>query len=398
MGLTKRYMETIAEQGWQSPDTFVCADCLDNRFLRTEIEQAESNRLSCSYCASNHAVPISVILRPIGKTVKKYFREPSSAGVPRDDGDWIDLLTDIDDVLFALDLRCNDLLFRHIAGAFINTEFVECNGHWGNEQKSDRLIAHWEYFEETVKHKTRYFLREDNINSEFNPFMEFPNLTSFLRSIGAAAESLKLLSILPPQDIFYRARHMKNGDVLSKFEDLGPPPNNIATAGRMNPTGISYFYLANTQETALGEIVSRPPSNVTVGRFQLKREIIVLDLTSLPKLPSIFDLNQYETRHSILFLHEFGKRISASVIKDGRERLEYAPSQVVSEFFAQVFVSTEFEKGIDGMIYRSSVVPSGKNLVLFPSMDGSGWEDLCDLISRQPLAIRDWEQLFDLIS
>ena len=54
--------------------------------------------------------------------------------------------------------------------------------------------------------------------------------------------------------------------------------------------------------------------------------------------------------------------------KDGSEHIDYAPSQVVSEFFSHVFRTALGEK-IHGMVHPSAVHPGGKNVVLFPTRE-----------------------------
>ena len=81
----------------------------------------------------------------------------------------------------------------------------------------------------------------------------------------------------------------------------------------------------------------------------------------------MFDAARRRDREAILFLHSFANEISKPVTKDGREHIDYVPSQVMSEFFAQVYqLPGETPRHLDGIIYRSAVRPGGKNVVLFP--------------------------------
>lgn len=56
----------------------------------------------------------------------------------------------------------------------------------------------------------------------------------------------------------------------------------------------------------------------------------------------------------VQFLWQFVNEISKPVAHDGSEHIEYVPTQVVSEYFAQAF---QYAKGkrIDGLIYPSAV-------------------------------------------
>jgi len=86
--------------------------------------------------------------------------------------------------------------------------------------------------------------------------------------------------------------------------------------------------------------------------------------------------------------------ITQPVRKDGREHIGYVPSQVLCEWFAQVFHPTEQGGRLDGLIYPSAVAPGGRNLVLFPT--ARGYERGFDSVayrSATPLLLPDWPTL-----
>ncbi len=134
----------------------------------------------------------------------------------------------------------------------------------------------------------------------------------------------------------------------------------------MNPAGISYLYLAYELETALAEVMIRPPCDAAIAHFVSKRDLSILDLMNLPSKPSLFNSSCRSELEGILFLESFASEISKPVQKNGREHIEYVPSQVVAEYFAMLF-KDHHGKNLDGIAYRSSVRPSGRNLVLFPT-------------------------------
>ena len=77
------------------------------------------------------------------------------------------------------------------------------------------------------------------------------------------------------------------------------------------------------------------------------------------------------------FLYAFRDEISKTVAHDGSEHVEYVPTQVVSEYFAQAFTFGAGEQ-VDGLVYPSAVEDGGKNLVVFPRR-GRGTSGLQDL-------------------
>jgi hypothetical protein len=79
----------------------------------------------------------------------------------------------------------------------------------------------------------------------------------------------------------------------------------------------------------------------------------------------LFDIANKKLREQALIVRAFVDAISTPVIKDGREHIDYVPSQVICEYLAQVFEPGEGSK-LGGLIYPSSVHDGGKNLVVFP--------------------------------
>ena len=67
------------------------------------------------------------------------------------------------------------------------------------------------------------------------------------------------------------------GLLKAPASEIGPPPTEYAGDGRMNARGISVFYGAFDQATCVAEI--RPPvgSYVAMGRFELVRDVRLLD-------------------------------------------------------------------------------------------------------------------------
>ena len=187
------------------------------------------------------------------------------------------------------------------------------------------------------------------------------------------------------------------GESFDTFRELGPPPNENAGAGRMNPAGIAYFYMARELGTAAGEVVVKPPARIAIGEFRTKEQLNLLDLTDLPEPPSVFDVEQYDRYQGTLFLRDFVQRISEPVAKDGMEHIEYVPSQVVCEFFAQVSDRSEESHGVDGIAYCSAVVPGGQNVILFPPEGRKRWEDLTELVGTGHVSMNDWSQVASLV-
>jgi hypothetical protein len=126
------------------------------------------------------------------------------------------------------------------------------------------------------------------------------------------------------------------------------------------------MYASEQIETALAE-TDKGPGNYAVGRFATTREILALDLTRLPRVPSIFeelsDTLEYDPRPRLIFLHNVAQDISRPIAHDDREHIEYVPTQAVTEYLRTV--TTIDGRQIEGVRYRSSRRRLGTSLVLF---------------------------------
>lgn len=244
----------------------------------------------------------------------------------------------------------------------------------------------WNNFVNIVKHNVRFFFQHPTVSNTTSWLEYTPQ--QMLLVIGKLVKQLKLLKKLPAGIDLFRVRERNAHDTWEpNAEQMGAPPADKASAGRMNPAGISYLYLAYERETALAEVLGRPPCVAAIAHFVSQRDLNILDLTSLPARPSIFDNTRRYEREGILFLENFANEISKPVQENGREHIEYVPSQVVSEYFA-LLLKSRHGKNLDGVAYRSSIRPNGCNLVLFPS-DRTLIRQFDQVIFRHA-----WEQTF----
>jgi RES domain-containing protein len=183
-----------------------------------------------------------------------------------------------------------------------------------------------------------------------------------------AEELAPLIGIVDAGTRVYRARHLSDVEIEAMDAGMmGAPPKENASAGRMNPAGIPYFYASYDAQTALLEIgepqVGKTPVAAT---FVVNRPLRVVNLTQLPREPSVFAIDLKDVREKARFLDGFVQSITHPIRKDGQEHIDYVPSQVVCEYLAQAFL-IEDGKPLDGLIFPSAVHPGGVNLVVFPT-------------------------------
>ncbi len=79
--------------------------------------------------------------------------------------------------------------------------------------------------------------------------------------------------------VFYRARKVTTPDVL-KSDDFLAPPIGLSQEGRFNHSGQSYFYIADSKETAIYEVIYNDnPTLLWLQQFNIKPISDILDLS-----------------------------------------------------------------------------------------------------------------------
>lgn len=295
------------------------------------------------------------------------WNEPTSEGIGyiSREGGWQAPLSETWEVLGGLEISESQDVLDALADAIDNEAWVERDFYWGSD--SQRLTWGWQSFKDYTKHHTRFFFlhrRDDGYDDgELTPGELLDRLAKIIRSklagqgvirtIGTA-ESLIRLRI---DDVPHHSA-----------EAIGTPPAEFATqSNRMSPAGIPMFYGAFDYKTAHAETYD-PQHHVgkviSIGTFQPVRPLVILDLANLPPMPSVFDPSGRPLIHSLRFLNAFAKDISSPIARDGKEHIEYVPTQIVTEYFRRVF-RLDDDIQLDGLAYRSSKNQGGVAFVLF---------------------------------
>ncbi|MEP0233898.1 MULTISPECIES: RES family NAD+ phosphorylase [Roseibium] len=232
-------------------------------------------------------------------------------------------------------------------------EIMPSDGAWHEE---------WQRFERNLKRETRFFSGAAQ---------------EYLKSIFGGVDTMKtakgrpvVIEAGPEQEIlgFYRGRVFYSDDKLEvamKRPDLelGPPPSELAPAGRMNAHGVSVFYGADSVLGAIAEV--RPPvaSRVLIGRFDLLRKVRLLDfqaLRSVTESGSIFDPYFADRLSRQRFLRSLKYKISRPVMPTD-EAFDYLATQAVVDFLAN-----GLETELDGVLFPSAQTgDKSVNVVMF---------------------------------
>lgn len=257
----------------------------------------------------------------------------------------------------------DELLLAHLSDALsVTPEWIKQD--WERGPLDEQLAFSWETFKNLVKHETRFFFAERSTAPD-----EFGSMTAsqLLGAVATVIQDIAEVWPAPCPRILYRARMSRSLAEASTFlhaSQIGPPPPTLAAANRMSPAGISMFYGSTNRETAIAEVGAHSSQSwVVTGEFTPAREIRLIDLTHLPAVPSIFDSERRPQFHAIRFLHRFVEDITLPVELDGREHIDYVPTQVFTEYLRYAFPAR-----VDGLMFPSSQGP-GSNVVVFYGPD-----------------------------
>ena len=353
---------------------FACGQCcFDEEDVKKFVAQNLRNDENCSYCNRPGAAPLGDVFRMVLDRAREEWCTPEESELPMEilkEGSWpgLDDYSDLADT--AEILGGNDDFVEHFNQYAREISFVWIK-HPYDTAYHEALSFGWEEFCRVVKYQRRFFFSDED--DPVNHPDKIP-LSRVLDEVCAAAEAANLYRVLPQGCIVHRVRA---GEHEESAKLLAPPPEEARFANRMSPAGIPLFYGSFDPETALAEVYDPGRSKwgdvFTVGNFELTEPVPILDLSNLPSVPSLFG-SRRETRGAVVFIHEFAKNIAARVEKDGREHIEYVPTQIFAEYLMTAGVKKDGPRKIGGIVFSSAVKEGGISCVLFPDVGAGWWE------------------------
>lgn len=169
---------------------------------------------------------------------------------------------------------------------------------------------------------------------------------------------------LPQGAVYYRGRTNKEKDKPFVDEkDLTAPKPQFATPGRVNTYGIPHLYLTDSPETVIYELRSVTGDQISIGEFEIDKDLDVLNFTKREDLYDLFASENYDSLFQAVqrqvLLTEISKDMSRPVRRYDDPNLDYLPTQLVCEYI-------RIKKQEDGIIFESSQKGAGRqNIVLF---------------------------------
>lgn len=248
----------------------------------------------------------------------------------------------------------DDLIYKMITSIchdkyIINPELFDYPIGLADLYEECELISHallksrtWEDFTDSLKTKNRFHSHHINL-------VLFEKFCTFIRKPYKKGS------------VFYRCRL---GDEYGFDKNMmSAPPSSLTIDGRANSRGVRCLYLADGIETTIHETRASEYDYITVGKFVLKEDIIVVDLKRINRIsPFIDELDTREyalnkdTLNKINF--ELGKTLRRS-----DSHLDYIPTQYISDFIRSIQYQGKPEYA--GIEYNSVMYNDGYNLAIF---------------------------------
>ncbi len=375
MSFIKRELERQMREGCTSLPGAVCAECFTDYAIKEFVDD-NATETECSYCHRSSDEPIAALMSEVQSFIsegiwREYDIPENTLPYDSSEGGW-QLVTPNDsyELFYELDIcsASSGNLYEDLADSFFDNQFV-VRDPLGVSQ-ADGLRYSWSTFCDHTKHETRFVFfkvpRRRAPKRGWDPDDDYSPPYEILPSLGEMVKHHDLIKSVPAGTTIIRARQHPAAESLTVARDLGSPPKERASQSRMSPAGIPMFYGAVDEITAFLEIfdpTAVDKNAVTVAWFSTTRPLNILDLTQLPRVPSIFDGVNYDERPSLIFLQCFRRDISEAIQRDGREHYEYVPTQIVAEYFRRVFKING--SPIDGLKFDSSREGSGVCYCLF---------------------------------
>ena len=216
------------------------------------------------------------------------------------------------------------------------------------EEQNKEIQSIWDKFKKDIIHNNRFFSGKDIVS-----------ILDKIRRIDEERNNDESLAVtLSPMNGCINLYRARIGNYINEEDnEMLNPPDKKTNAGRCNPKGISYLYLASNEDTAIQEVRPNLGDEVTVAEIKIA-PVDILGFDAMIKANDILIGRQLKTWDVEALINIINNDLS-KVVTVGDEN-EYAPYQFLAEYIKN--------RGF-GCFRFSSSIAKGTNYVLFDSCD-----------------------------
>jgi len=313
---------------------FCCTNCFTHTFLKDFIKKTSKQNGKCSFCNSKRNFPLC-----IPSSLIDLFQPLFDLYVEESTGRLINELLHNDWKIFSryIDKKKQLQLISKISGLKNLNSKKFISGLVLNKAYIDK----WDAFTNELKHENRFFPKNAIDTTQLSELFNY----------------LIIPKTQNPKYVF-RARINNQLKILS-ITEMGKPAIEKSKDGRANPKGISYFYGASDEKTAIAETRPYKSENVCVAKFKVNKKTSLIDLRNPQNTISPFGLDDDSLsllyKEHMPFLGHLGNALSKPVLPHKIE-LEYLPTQYLCELIK--------DNNFNGIVFKSSL-EKGDNYVFF---------------------------------
>lgn len=338
------------------PADFVCLSHVNDVTLGARLRGWVDAKTACDLCGATGAVDFSLVTEIVHGALGARFKPAQEWNAPWDEiesGDETRLydLGELLDGELALFDAVDDGLYGEIEASFgADTMWVTAFEH--DMRPRDKDVRGWSEFRELVEHKSRYLQLDEQ--SLLSQIYGVPSPREMLERVARLMDHHNMYRTLRPGMLLWRGRVHDRQAPSWGARELASAPPRLARQSRMSAAGISLFYGALDVDTVAAELAVDTRPWLMVGAFTPTRPLRAIDLTRLPEFLSPFAEDGARHEDDLLFLRAFADNVSRPVVDPELVHIDYAPTQVVSEYLRYAFIPGGRRQPVDGLVYRSS--------------------------------------------
>lgn len=336
MGGAKGLMMEYEDRGYGSVDGSLCRGHLKDRYLSGHVEPSDLEDDSCLVCgqSSETLASLESLVGIVVSAMKFWYADPVDE-LPWDgrEGGYQGEVLDTEDAISNLcGVAFNDDATEALCDALVENIDLEQWTPFGGGIDRDLMEYAWESYADDIRRGSRFVFA--NVSQYGAPTRVAKYLNQIVDAYVTGDEDL--LTRIPQISVFRGRLVERPMEFEASARELGPAPSVKAAANRMSAPGISMMYASADPQTAIAEIAGHSVSPfAVVGHFENVRPLFILDLTGNPdisKAGSLFDPDCRERLRMIMFFDSFVEHITRPIIPDGRQHIEYTPTQVLTEY------------------------------------------------------------------